>query len=814
MSHAAAVGRPAPASAAGEHALPSLRDGWVRALIVLTLCLQLYAWSRIEGYQIADSVEFMEIAQSLVRGEERVDAQSIRPIGFSFVLVPFFAIADWVGLSDLRVVVWCVTLVEILLGCVLVVLTARIGARIGGRACAIAAGFLVATNPVFLQYSTQPESGIPAGVCIAFALDRLLVARRDGWTSSRDAFAGGLWLGAAFLVAYKTVLLSGVLIVLLVLRDRWKHRSTWILASAGVVASLLVQSVIDWALYDAFGASVYNYLAQNAPNVMTSVLLKMHYWVGGGVHGIPLEEQPRSFWLDRAEDTYRMGESLVGRDWEGPSNLDVRGKKHPWFYVIELPSMLPWPAIVLAAIGVVTALVKRSYAAFVLMVMFAANFAATSNKGEKEFRLWLPLLAILMPVVALGYAWIHDVWLAHAALVRRVATTALLASIAVLSILSLNRIPTRRFGGYWDAMDWVNERARSMLPERVEEARRLGRREPEHVRVAAAYHWAIFRRGSPIVDPVKLPWQLNRWKQYAPDPETGFVREHADDLAALEDVDVFIVHLPILTENPELMRWVASSFFVANAFYDQETYDDLGPIYVLERDSTDERAPRFFEERRGVDPARFREERQLRGAFDFFDPDDPAGERLQLLGVEYRTLPSPSFGWITYHWRAPTKPSRDWSLIDRITPPDESAVWDNGHRACYGAIPTDTWEPGTIVTEGYLVVPASEPYRSGGAFRPIGGAYRRGDLIPVRCWMGVRAYGPDPGDGTLPPIVDELVAAHPGSLVPARPIGADDVYQTADGTQFSADGLVRARGLLLPVLDAARLPDDGRPIPE
>jgi len=814
MVRAAAVPVPPAEFDAEERALPSVHDTWIRALIVLTLVLQCFAWWRVEGYQIADSVEFMEIAQSIVRGEERVDAGVIRPIGFAFVLLPFFALAEWIGLRDLRAVVWCVTLAEILLGCVLVLLTARVAARIGGRTCAIAAGFLVATNPVFLQYSTQPESGIPAGVCIAFALDRLLVRRGNEGISARRALVGGLWLGAAFLIAYKTILVAAVLVACLVLRDRWKHRRTWAAVGGGILLAVVVQCALDWVMYGAFGASIFNYLAQNMGSVTTSVLLKLHFWIGGGIHDLALDAaaQPRSYWLDRAEDVYLLRSNLTGDVYEQGSEISLRQLKDPLFYVKELPTMLPWPAIALLVVGGIVAAIKRHTAALILVVIFAVNVAAMSNKGEKEFRLWLPLLAIIMPIVALGFAYVTDVLLARSAPARRFATGALLASIGALSLIALTEIHTRRFGGYWVAMEWVNARAAETLPARAEEARRLGRAEPDHVRVAAAYHWAIFRRGSPIVDPVKLPWQLNMWTQYEPDLETGFVREHTEDLSALEDVDVFLVHLPILSEHPELMRWVAANFDVTAAFYDQATYDDLGPIFALERRTSDPRACRFLDERQGIDAAVFQAERQLRGAVDFIDPADSLGERLQLLGLEYRTLPPHGFGWITYHWRAPTKPTRDWTLVDRVTAPYEAYVWDNGHRAAYGALPTDAWEPDTIVSEGYLFIPSSEPYKNGGRFQPIGGDYRRGDLIPVRCWMGVRSYGPDPLGGTQPRVEHELVAAPPGGLVPARPAGATDVYQTADGTQFSADGLVRARGLLLPVLDEARVPDDGRPI--
>src|SRR5205814_7135563 len=85
----------APILDAHGHPLPGLRDRGVRWMIALTLCLQLLAWVRVDGYQLADSVEFMERALVFVRGERLIDAGAVRPFGFSFALMPFFALADW-----------------------------------------------------------------------------------------------------------------------------------------------------------------------------------------------------------------------------------------------------------------------------------------------------------------------------------------------------------------------------------------------------------------------------------------------------------------------------------------------------------------------------------------------------------------------------------------------------------------------------------------------------------------------------------------------------------------------------------------------
>ena len=84
----------APARTRGlpDGSTPSLADPVLLGVLALTFLLQLTAWHALDGYQIADSVEYLERARSLVRGEAMVDSVSIRPIGFSALLIPFFAV--------------------------------------------------------------------------------------------------------------------------------------------------------------------------------------------------------------------------------------------------------------------------------------------------------------------------------------------------------------------------------------------------------------------------------------------------------------------------------------------------------------------------------------------------------------------------------------------------------------------------------------------------------------------------------------------------------------------------------------------------
>src|SRR5260221_1798997 len=133
----------------------ALRDPRVIAMLGSLRLLQLWSWRATEGYPIADSVEFMERARSFERGQAMIDSHAIRPFGFSSVLVPFFAVADWIGLPDQRAVAWSICVLQLVLGLVLVLVAVRIGDRLGGRRAGLLAGILAGANPVFLQYSRQ-----------------------------------------------------------------------------------------------------------------------------------------------------------------------------------------------------------------------------------------------------------------------------------------------------------------------------------------------------------------------------------------------------------------------------------------------------------------------------------------------------------------------------------------------------------------------------------------------------------------------------------------------------------------------------------
>jgi hypothetical protein len=770
-------------------ALPTLRDTRVRMLIAFTLLLQLFAWWRVDGYQLADSVEFMERALTFVRGEAMIDAGAIRPFGFSFFLVPFFAIADWFGIHDLRAVVWCVVVFQMVLGCALVYRCMRLGARFASRTGALAAGFLVATNPVFLQYSTQPVSDIAAAVCVAIALEGLL--ERGPF---RRALISGLWLGLAFMIAYKTLLVSLALIFFIVLRDRFKQTATWRGLILGVVCGLFVQSTFDWIMYDRFGASVVNYVVLNTGNVLTSNAYRLY----GRTHWKWVYELSRAL--------YQAEYDMLGVNKQAGGTPAAAALQSPYFYLIELPSLLVWPAIVVGLAAVWRSIVQPNWKSGLLLGVVLLSVYLMSHKGSKDLRLLLPLLPFVVPLLAWGWDG------AARRITRQAALTGVFAvATVVFTLMALTSVNVRHFGGYWRAIDYVSAMARASYSQRAGDAKVSGAQgEIAPLRVGCAYHWAVFQRQSPLVDVVKLPWQLNAWKQYKQGPDGGR-RETSDDFAAIEELDVFVVHLPILSNNPDLMSWIGLHFEVVAAFYDQSTYEELGPIFILQRRTGSPRARTFFEVTSGVDADRFRGQHELGPALDFVDTT--SNERLQFLGVEYGHVPPEDFGWITYHWRALTKLEHDYTFLDRLTSPDERNVWDNNHAPAYGVLPTSSWAQDDIVSESFLVVAAHEPFKPQGRYRPIGGAYRRGDLIPVRSWMKVRAYDPASlKDDREPVVLRELEPARPGETTPIRAPTERGEMEMQDGIQFSADDFVRIGGFFVPVHRSARLPDDGKPV--
>jgi hypothetical protein len=368
-------------------------------------------------------------------------------------------------------------------------------------------------------------------------------------------------------------------------------------------------------------------------------------------------------------------------------------------------------------------------------------------------------------------------------LLRRSRLAAILIVLALpLSLRSLKQADLKLHGGYWDAIDAVNA-----------EVRAAGGRLQ---RVGSAWPWAVFLRAAPGVELVKPTYGFDHWSSLSEEAKGVLDGE-------LASLDWLIVHLPVLSEQPALLERINAGFDVRAAWYDQDDYATLGPILLLH--DRDGRGQRFFDW--SDDPPGFRGPGPIaREPVHFMRPTAAGWDDLTFLGCDYVPLPGSGWGWITYHWRADEPLSGDYTIADRLTGPGDANAWQNNHRPAWGAASTASWPAGRVLSEGYLLVPSAVDWGEGQGFRPLGGAWRRGDLLPVTLWMEIVATG-----GESAP---RLEPWRPGEGQSVRASLESGRTWTLDGFRFSMDGLLLLESFFLPVHPWARARDDGRPLPD
>lgn len=443
-----------------------------------------------------------------------------------------------------------------------------------------------------------------------------------------------------------------------------------------------------------------------------------------------------------------------------------------------------------------------------LLALVLLSVAILSRKGSKDFRLWLPLLPAIAPLVAWGWDLLRGEerkqW------VRVALAWGVLAVALVLGQQTLRSRNTRKFAGFWRAIDQVAEL--DAARPRAEGAARP--------KVTSSYHWAVYLREPPELELIKLPYLLDDWATKMT-PE-----QQAECIAMLDEVEWFVAHLPVLQNHPGLMAEVNARFQVERYLWDRATFEDIGPVFVLRRWDGDARAKRFFDVLEQGDPREYRRARGLvepvlhmvrTHAFELEPDRDPHFEQIDFLGWDYEVVPGDDHGWITYHWYCATEILADYTLVDRLTTYDERNTWQNNHPPAYGVHPTKStrpggWQPGWIVRESWPVVAAADPYDWRAPWRPLGAAYRRGDLMPAWLWLDIATFAPlrDVPGGVR--VTGRMEPARAGETEPVRRGELRRARRTPEGFVFSGDDLVRAGGRLLPVHASARRRDDGKPI--
>ncbi|MDA1264869.1 MAG: glycosyltransferase family 39 protein [Planctomycetota bacterium] len=780
-----------------------LMDPVLRLILLLAFGLQLWTWYGLEGYQLADSVEYMERAHAFVRSEEVIDSSQIRSFGFSALLVPFFAVFHWLGIEDHTSLVWFVRLIQMTLGLGLVFACARLGQRLGGRTTGLLAAFVVGVNPVFLQYSVSPLADVAGSLGVALALYALLEPQHSFRTGRRS----GLLIGLALLMAYKTAPLSATMIGLAILRDRRKILPALGGMVVGIGTCVAFQIVLDKLVYGIWGGSLLGYFGQNVLGVIGKIMIQLGF-----------VEQGKAMyeWYYGFSDTEGWNKDYVLRSIQPAS-----------WYLLNLPQLFVYPILVGLVAGLVRTVKQATWVSSMILLTTVVFVWLLHQKGSKEFRLCLPLLAALGPIAGWGLAWIAGQ--RGAALWRPALVVLGLGASVHLGLEAQRARNTQAFAGYWRALDYVEARV-------AEE--RDANPDLEDAAIASAYHWAIFLRTSSDLELTKLRHQIDAWARLSDEQRNNVY-------PVLKEQDWFLVHQPILTqEGHESLAYVVNVWFQLEAVFWDREYEDLGPVLVMKRKAdefVDPKRRTLFDRQKDVpaDAAK-RLSREL-GMPEPIRMIKPAhGEEMWMLGFTYETLDGDGHGWLSTWWYNEKPCLADYSLVERLTSHDERHSWVSNARPTWGVIPTNTWEGRTLIRESRLVIAADGWDRWREPFRPLGGAYRRGDYLPAFLWIDMATFywecshcrnelaeGHECG-GVLRDVEADGSKQVSGRLERAR-FGDEEPMRVGDpaeiredladiqelaGWRWSADGLTQAGRFFLRVHPSMALPDDGRAIPD
>ena len=674
-----------------------LRDSSLRLLLLIAFVLQLLTWSQLDGYQLADSVEYMERAQALVRGEEVIDSVAIRGYGFVSLFAPIFALADFFGVENFTPVVSIARLFQMLLGLELIRITVLLGSRLAGRQAGLAAGLAVGLNPFFLLYSASPVSGIAAGVCIGHALSRLIFR-----TDFRGALIGGLWLGGALLVAYKTILLTLPIIGLVFLADRFARWRSWVGASAGYALGVLGAISLDKLCYGVWGQSIDLYVRQNFGQIATRLSLRLGF-----------QDLATWFWEFTGGDTTTYSEAPL------TTPRELLKEPNPLYHLTHLDEMVVWPLLLLGVLALAHIVLRGKRATRILAAVFVVSIAAVSMKKSTDFRLLLPTLPCIGALCGLGWQRLFGERANQKA--ATVVGALVLSAAGVLGWLRLGEINNTTFSGYWRAMDRVNHVARERSAASSHES---------DLRVACAWHWAVFLRESSSVELIKLPHQLDRWPMLDE-------QSRADSLRAIEELDCFISHIAVLLGSPNLFRAINAQFEVDAVLYDREVFDDLGPIVIFKRRTGETNALSFQSRTTGVAPADYIREHKLRSGREFaVGESGTANGELELLGWKLQPLPGNGHAWLSLHWlRSSVDSEHNYVVRPRLLTRFVELPWEEQHLLGRSFHPPNNWSKNEIVSEGWPVVAAVAPFDWQRPWQPIYGDQPAGSRYPATFWL-------------------------------------------------------------------------------
>ncbi|MEZ6014184.1 MAG: hypothetical protein R3F49_03655 [Planctomycetota bacterium] len=448
------------------------------------------------------------------------------------------------------------------------------------------------------------------------------------------------------------------------------------------------QCALDARTYGSFGAGLVTYVVYNTgPQV------------GTYLYDLGLTEL--------GARVYQWGLSLSGGmalDDVSRATADVRHSHPRSWYLTHLSEFLPAPLLPLLAIGAVVAVGLPSARLPLLMAVVYA--VVTSRKGDKDFRLWLPLLPVFALTIGLGARALAGH--ARAALAGPRATLVATCLTLALGITLVQhavylRTDAARFGAYVDAAHWVE---RELAPTLILPAGAAPDAPRAPLALAACWNWAVLLQTGPGVRLTKLPKQLDLWRWSSVDDDM-----RASVRAALEEQDALIVHHSVLTGHLDLCEWLAERFIVVAGFWEPARTPGIGPILVLARRGRTTLAGHALVERSVLaegDP------RAAAAGLSFSRDDLEAEERVSLLAATLTRLAGGGVGWLETTWRADVGAiaggaigarTGGYQLRTRVADPSGGWAVDTWRPFGRAIAPSGSWPRGALVVDGWVVDP-------------------------------------------------------------------------------------------------------------
>jgi 4-amino-4-deoxy-L-arabinose transferase-like glycosyltransferase len=399
-------------------------------ILLLALALRLAMWlpglDDAAVYQGGDSDEYLALAASVEAAYTRphgalADLGFRRPPGYPLLLAAARAMLPD-GLAWLA-------LVQVLIGCAIVAVTALVARRLFGSVAALTAALWVAVDPLAVVHSSVLLTETPFALALLVGLGAAHRALTGAAQQGLAAGVAGLALAAATFVRPITLYLPLLVTILLVAAAR-RRRRRWSVPVAFALASLL--PILGWmsrnhALTGVFvfttieGASLLDYRAAGALEEEEEIPIGEAR--ARARAAAAAETLPGMNAAERSRVASRVGLKMIVDHPGGYLRMAVRGllmtlvgpgqaelqdrlgeQGEPVVRAAVLFSATSATALVLfAAVGAIVAIQRRSAPAMTVVVLPIVYLLVIGSGQESYSRFRVPLVPLL--ALLAGVAW-------------------------------------------------------------------------------------------------------------------------------------------------------------------------------------------------------------------------------------------------------------------------------------------------------------------------------------------------------------------------------------------------------------------------